>query len=299
MATGDPLLDFALGLRSDALTPVMRAVSEANSAYAYVLLMPVIYWILSRRVGFRLLLADAAGTVATVVMKDALALPRPPDGGETVWLSEAEGYGFPSGHVSAAATTWSTLAALTRRLPLALFGAAVTVAVGLSRLYLGVHYGRDVVGGALVGLGAGLAVLALAPALERRIGALTRAQRYAAAFVFPALLLVNSSRDAIIIDCAASGAVFGHLAANDLGWSVPTGNPRKLPLFGALRLLLGLPVLGLLAVGLGSPTSTGPVLLALRFTLLGAFVTLLGPWLFGAVESRLPERLRAKPRPSH
>ncbi len=294
MATGDPLLDFALGLRSAALTPLMRAASEANSAYAYVLVVPLVYWVLSRRVGFRLLLADAAGTVATVVMKDGFALPRPPDSGETAWLTEADGYGFPSGHASAAATTWSTLAALTKRLPLALFGAAVTVAVALSRLYLGVHYGRDVVGGALLGLGVGLTVLAAGPALEGRLRALSRRQRYAAALIFPALLLLNASRDAIVIDCAATGAVFGHLAASDWGWTIGTGDPRKLPLFGALRLLLGLPVLAMLAVGLGSPSSTDPALLAVRFALLGVFVTLLGPRLFGAAEAGLPERFRPK-----
>ncbi|HKZ59074.1 MAG TPA: phosphatase PAP2 family protein [Candidatus Thermoplasmatota archaeon] len=296
MATGDPLLDFALGLRSDALTPIMRALSDLNSQYAYLVAIPVLYWLLSRRVGFALLLADAAATSATVIMKDGFALARPPDAGETAWLSSAEGYGFPSGHTSAASTTWGTLAAKLRKAPVALAGAAVTVAVGLSRMYLGVHYGRDVVGGALLGLAVGLFVLLAAPSLEGRIRAARPAQRFALAAVLPALLLANTSREGVVIVCAATGAVFGHLAADELGakWTLKTGDPRTLPVFGLARMAIGLPVLGLLALGLGSPSSSDVLALALRFTLLGAFMTLLGPRVFNAAESKLPARLRGR-----
>lgn len=296
MATGDPLLDFALGLRSDALTPLMRALSDANSQYAYLVALPLVYWLLSRRVGFVLVLATAAGTCATVIMKDGFALPRPPDAGETAWLAEADGYGFPSGHTSAASTTWATLAARLRRAPLALVGAAVTVAVGLSRMYLGVHYGRDVIGGALLGLGVGLAVLLAVPALEARIRAAAPAQRFALAALLPALLLLNTSREAVVIVCAASGAVFGHLAGGELGakWTLRTGDPRGLPLFGLLRVGIGLPVLGLLALALGSPSSSDVLALAVRFTLLGVFMTLLGPRLFNEAESKLPARLQGR-----
>jgi len=295
LATGDPLLDFALSLRDGSLTPAMKAVSDANSAYAYVLFVPLIYWLLSRRIGFRLMIADAAGTAATVIMKDGLAMPRPPDAGETAWLASADGYGFPSGHTTAAATTWGTLAALTKRWPLVVFGVAVTAAVALSRMYLGVHYGRDVIGGAAVGLAIALAVLLVAPSLETRLAKLSRPQQYAAVLVFPAMLLLNSSREAIVIDFAAAGAVAGHLAANDLKWMVPTGDPRKLPLFGALRLAIGLPVIVLLAVGLGSPGSAEPWALAVRFGVLGAFVTLLGPRLFQLVEAKVRPKRAADP----
>src|SRR5262245_12049431 len=129
MATGDPLLDFALSLRGGAMTPLMKAVSEANSEYAYIVLVPVIYWLFSRRVGIQLMVADAIGTFAAVFLKETLASPRPPDSGETAWLGRADGYGFPSGHTTAAATSWATLAAALRSARVAVFGVAVVVAV--------------------------------------------------------------------------------------------------------------------------------------------------------------------------
>lgn len=296
MATGDPWLDFALGLRSDGLTPIMKAISEANSEYAYIVLVPLIYWIFSRRLGVVLLVADAFGTFAAVFLKDALMWPRPPNSGESVWLGRADGYGFPSGHVTAATTTWATLAALRKSFFLAAFGALVTAAVGFSRMYLGVHYAGDVAGGAVIGLVIGLVVLLAAGPITDRFGKLPRTQRYASVLILPALLLLNHSNDAIVILCAAAGACAGHLAATERGWIVATGDPRKLPLFGALRPLLGLPVLGVLALGLGNPSTSEPITLALRFLALGLFMTMVGPKLFMIVEPRLT-RPRDAPAP--
>jgi len=47
LTTGDPILDFALSLRSGLLTPVMKGVSDVNSEYAYLAILPLIYWLFS------------------------------------------------------------------------------------------------------------------------------------------------------------------------------------------------------------------------------------------------------------
>ncbi len=286
MATGDPLLDFAVSVRGGLLTLLMRAVSDGNSQYAYLVLVPLVYWVLSRRAGLLLLVADAAGTFAAVYLKGAVGMARPPDAGETAWLARADGNGFPSGHTTAAATTWSSLAAIRKSLRLAAFGAAVTGAVAFSRLYLGVHYTMDVLGGAAIGLSIGLLLLGTLPTLEHRFAELARWQRYGCAAALPALLALNASNEAIAIVCATAGAAVGHLAANELGWTVTTGHPKGLPAFGLVRLALGLPALAVLALGLGSPSESAPLALAFRFLALGLFVTLLGPKLFLLAESR-------------
>lgn len=129
-----------------------------------------------------LLLALVVGSyAAAATLKSVFALPRPPGAGTAVlpaWLPPAtapvyeslvtaDGYGFPSGHATAATAVYGGAAVLLRagtaRLRYAAAGAVVTV-VALSRLVIGVHYLVDVVAGVFVGLG----VLAVLLALVRR-----------------------------------------------------------------------------------------------------------------------------------
>jgi undecaprenyl-diphosphatase len=66
---------------------------------------------------------------------------------------------FPSGHATLAAVTYLTLGGLmaslhsSRRLKFYFIGLAIilTVAIGLSRVYLGVHYPTDVLAGWCIG----------------------------------------------------------------------------------------------------------------------------------------------------
>jgi membrane-associated phospholipid phosphatase len=71
-------------------------------------------------------------------------------------LTSVDGLSYPSGHASLSVTYLAIGVLLSRRLPtriaLVVVGAALAVAIGLSRVYLRVHYLTDVVGGWAVGL---------------------------------------------------------------------------------------------------------------------------------------------------
>lgn len=135
-----------------------------------------------------LLLALAVGSYAAVAaLKSVFALPRPPGAGTAVlpvWLPPAvapvyeslvtaNGYGFPSGHATAATAVYGGAAVLLRAgTPRLRYAATATVValVGLSRLLIGVHYLVDVVAGVLLGL----VVLALLLAPVSRFGSPVR-----------------------------------------------------------------------------------------------------------------------------
>ena len=110
-----------------------------------------------RWAGAQLALAGALTLCADHLGKLVLARPRP-----TVveHLVATQSLSFPSGHTMSTATIAFSLAILAsaaragRAARLAAWGIAgsVVAAVALTRLYLGVHYPTDVVGGALFGL---------------------------------------------------------------------------------------------------------------------------------------------------
>jgi hypothetical protein len=129
----------------------------------YMAALPIAFHALGPRMGAGLLASLMAAAAVTDFLKYALNLPRPP---EELWLVEAEGPGFPSGHASTTASFWGYLALATRSL--ALYAAAVGLPglVGASRIELNVHYPQDVAGGLVIGYAAAGAAYLAARRLE-------------------------------------------------------------------------------------------------------------------------------------
>jgi undecaprenyl-diphosphatase len=109
------------------------------------------------RTALFMFVTTASGNVVNLVVKGAFARPRP-----TVvpHLRDAVSSSFPSGHSMESAIVYLTLAAILMRI---VKGAAtkayclglallITLLVGISRVFLGVHYPTDVVGGWIIGL---------------------------------------------------------------------------------------------------------------------------------------------------
>ena len=105
-------------------------------------------------------LAVLLSVVAVQILKATFERPRPED---ILVLSDPGS--FPSGHVANAATIAVSLALIFSRAWIWYVGAVYTVAMALSRTYLGAHWLSDTIGGALIG--AGIAVIVWAPLASR------------------------------------------------------------------------------------------------------------------------------------
>lgn len=121
------------------------------------------------------LAASSGGWLLNAVLKELFGRARP---AVVPHLREVMTLSFPSGHAMTSAAVYLTLGALLMRIvkrPLAKFycmGGAMllTVLVGISRVYLGVHYPTDVLAGWLLGLSWALVCWLLERQLERRAG---------------------------------------------------------------------------------------------------------------------------------
>lgn len=162
------------GWESPWLTPGMIFLSWMGTGLPLVLLTAAIMGLLYRKLGLR----RELGLIAFIALGSALLntglkhlfrRPRP----EVYRLAEATGFSFPSGHSMAAFSLYGLLALLLwphlrgiagRTAVLAAAGILIA-AIGFSRIYLGVHYPSDVLGG----YAASACWIAIVLALYRRL----------------------------------------------------------------------------------------------------------------------------------
>ena len=103
-------------------------------------------------------LAVAAADGIATLLKVAIGENRPSDKGSLLTIPHS--HSFPSGHTAVAFAAATVLARLVPRASPAFF--VLALAIGYSRVYVGVHWPLDVVGGAVIGLVTALLLLAVA-----------------------------------------------------------------------------------------------------------------------------------------
>lgn len=149
-----------VSMRSEELTPTVRVITDLGDRYAYFAVIGILTLIfLQKRKGklaLQILFVSGLSAWATVVLKNTYQRQRP----GIEHLVEIGGLSFPSGHALSAMAFYSFCIYLiwrymrwpAWRIVLTLMCGLLIVAIGASRVYLGVHYPSDVIAGFVAGL---------------------------------------------------------------------------------------------------------------------------------------------------
>ncbi|WP_257146172.1 phosphatase PAP2 family protein [Priestia megaterium] len=150
------IIFFIQEFESSLLTSIMNAftfIGSTPSVIAISLLsLFFLYKLLNHRVELILFIVIVGGhAILNQILKLFFHRDRP----DLHRLIEVEGYSFPSGHAMSAFAVYGALSFLlwhdipTRwgRTILVLVSSIIILAIGISRIYLGVHYPSDIIGG--------------------------------------------------------------------------------------------------------------------------------------------------------
>jgi membrane-associated phospholipid phosphatase len=155
-------LDAAVNkVNSSLLDKVALLLDQLDRPTIVAVILVITFVILLFVKGWRLALGAVVvtglGWLTTLIVKAVVAQPRPTTAGLTHLLHvNPATLSYPSGHVVFAAALVTALAMVCRgtlaRTIVIVVGAVFVAVVMWSRLYVGVHYGTDVIGGVLNGV---------------------------------------------------------------------------------------------------------------------------------------------------
>jgi membrane-associated phospholipid phosphatase len=274
------LLVWLQGLRNPLLTQFFALMTFFGSEEFILAFLALVYWCVNRTVGLRLGLVFIGSQYANEVLKGLVNEPRPGPPVEPLHPETAPGAAWPSGHAQNTAAAWGTLAGLIRDRRLTTFALILVFLVGLSRLYLGLHWPLDVLSGWVIGgilAGVGLGVFAT---WGRAMAGAPGLPWLAAGVVVPLALFAVYPTDN---NAKAMGALIGLIAGwwlerRTVGFEAPAPLTQQ-----AIKAVIGLVVAFGLRVALKPVFDLLPVALVgdlLRYALIGLWVAWLAPWLF-------------------
>lgn len=292
----------------------MQFFSFLGSENFFLLFLPLVYWCVDAALGLRVGLILLVGTGLNELFKIAMHGPRP------FWVStnvrgmaSETSFGVPSGHSQIGAGLWGMVAAYFRKAWVWVVAILLVFFIGLSRLYLGVHFPHDVLVGWTLGFLTLWAFVKFWDPVAARVKAMSFWNQIGLAFavslvmvlvgalilflsrnfVLPAEWIANATRDGnaapnpFSLDglITSAGTLFGLCIG--LAWIAPRGGfSASGPVWKrALRYVVGLIGVAVFYAGLKVIFPSGDALVPyifryIRYIFVGFWVSGGAPWIF-------------------
>ena len=236
-------------------------------------LIAVIYWSFNKKMGEYIAYASLTSVLVNGAIKDIFKAKRPigEPGIRSLRVETATGYSFPSGHTQGTASFWGAIAIYLKKNCMYAISGLIIVLVAISRLYLGVHYPKDVLFGAIFGILTSFITYKLFNKVNNKI------DLYFITFIIfiPALLYAHSADFIKGMGTFLGFALGIYVEKKYVNFSVEGKSANKI-----LRVVIGLAILILLKVGLKAVFPNKLVFHFLRYFIIVFFGIGLYPAIF-------------------
>lgn len=144
-------------VKNDVVTTIFKVITELGSAKILIIIaLSSLVVVKNKKTGIAICINLASIGLLNQILKNIIQRPRP----EGFRLVEESGYSFPSGHSMASMAFYGLIIYFiykniknkTVRNSICIALSALIFFIGISRIYLGVHYASDVLAGFLISI---------------------------------------------------------------------------------------------------------------------------------------------------
>jgi len=290
--SGLEILHGIQSIQSALFDSFFGLITNLHHEIVYILVLPLVYWLYDKRFGRYMFSVFALSFWTNDLLKDLFGTARPdPSQVRVLHAETGGGYAFPSGHAQSPLIFWGTLAIQFRRPWFSWLVGIMVFLVGFSRLYLGLHWPLDVLGGWAFGL-----IILWAVQYGRSFLAGERqslATKLVVAVLLPGILLTlsmlvapNGVEELVWV---FTGVYVGLMVGSALEEEYVGFDPRAgSPAMQVVKVVLGLVILLVLKEGLKLVLPEAGWADMIRYFAVALGATLGAPWLFRRMVGNRP-----------
>ena len=240
---------------------LFQLITICGEQIVLISIISIIYWTLDKKFGEYIAYSVLTSVLLNNAIKDIFKMKRPigEEGIRTLREQTATGYSFPSGHTQSASSFYGAMAIYLKKRLMYIIATIMIISIGFSRLYLGVHYPKDVIVGGILGVLTSLICYKLYNRVENKM------LLYVITFAIfiPALTFAHSA-DFIKGMGTYLGFIIGiYIEKKYVNFSTEGSTGNKI-----IRVLLGIVILLVLQLGLKVLLPSATIFSFIRYSLI-------------------------------
>lgn len=151
------IFNYIASFRGNTLTVILKNITEFGNWKVISVIGIVLIIALKKKEKIAILINSTIPIITNLIIKNIVRRPRPL---EDLRLVEEDGFSFPSGHAISTITFYGFLIYLVLKnvknkvlkIILTIILSVLILCIGISRIYLGVHYASDILAGLVLGV---------------------------------------------------------------------------------------------------------------------------------------------------